>query len=104
VTAATTQTWLLAPFVEAGWVVLDEAGAVRELRIPRSVRQALTDWPLPQRRVEARVGELLGEPVEGRPRKTSVTTDVSIDRQARVEFRKLAQAVQLGALRYEDDG
>jgi hypothetical protein len=105
---------LLEPFVEAGWVVLDEAGAVRELRIPRSVRQALTDWPLPQagpeRVIRGEPATQLGERLRGvqqaaedrvplRSRQgdgVQLTLDALLDREGGGDRGRVPVAVQGG--------
>ncbi len=51
------------------------------------------------RRIEARIGQLLGEPIVGSHR--SVTTEgAKVGRQERVEFRALARGVATGSLSY----
>jgi hypothetical protein len=57
------------------------------------------------RRLEARIGELLGPAEEHKGgRGKTVEHAQRFDRRVRHEFRALAEAVRRGILRYEDDG
>ncbi len=57
------------------------------------------------RRIEARIGEVLGPAVKGQRtdlRSPSVTTE-GLDRHERSDFRQIAYLVHRGVLRYDDD-
>ena len=46
-----------------------------------------------QRRLEARIGQLLGPPIEGRPENNCSHESSLVERNARARFRLLAQAL-----------
>ena len=69
----------------------------------RALEQYLRDRELQgpmlgvQRRVEARIGELLGEPKRG-VHAESVTTDSGVQKDARSDFRILAHGLKRGGV------
>lgn len=75
-------------------VIQDQCSKIKALEKYLEGKQAHLPARGAQRRLEARIGQLLGEPEVGRPEKTSVMTEVSdVSRHERMDFRILARAL-----------